>query len=424
MDLLHWRKDERSALDIRRDYNSRIQRFFQQVEVNLDSFIGEGDSLEKLFRWSASVNSARRYLSNRLSTEQRNCDIAEEERDRLRAQLHEANQELCGLHSEIKQLVLDHSDALDFEKAARRNEVNKIKQEYKDETNRLKGQLLVNQDDFKRWPDDKLKSRFKELQILISNITDPGRVELRVPRGRPLDIDFDPTGFLARAGGERAHVLFKSIIWVILDEHFFSLPYGFGVLGPATPENTLLGAYGSWYTALGGKVEPLPCIAEGLKVFHTDQLANGWRSATFQSLYSAIVSPTASNATAAQSSANIDAAVKRISQLFTAASQYFSNPSPIQDPEILQAARLARDIAVQFGVHPAHLRLVIPQHTDRVQIGSNYHDYRNGPSDIGSLVTVDLVTLPGLQKVGNGRGGLQGVLTIVPCEICTQTDAE
>jgi len=65
----------------------------------------------------------------------------------------------------------------------------------------------------------------------------------------------------------------------------------------------------------------------------------------------------------------------------------------------------------------------MPKRGQQIQIGDEYHDCYNGASDRGALCTVDLVRLPGLQKVGNGREDSQSVMTIVPCEVFVEASA-
>jgi hypothetical protein len=88
----------------------------------------------------------------------------------------------------------------------------------------------------------------------------------------------------------------------------------------------------------------------------------------------------------------------------------------IQD-EIHEMAKLGRDIALQFGIHPAQLRLLVPSHGEQIEIGESFHDCRDGDSNTGSIYVVDLVTAPGLQKIGDGRSDLNSSRTLAPCEI-------
>src|SRR5271154_7080687 len=89
--------------------------------------------------------------------------------------------------------------------------------------------------------------------------------------------------------------------------------------------------------------------------------------------------------------------------------------SEVED-EIRQMVNLAREIALQFGVHSAQLRLLIPNRGELVQIGEEFHDCEDGDCHRGSIYGVDLVIVPGLQKIGDGRSDMSSKRTIVPCE--------
>jgi hypothetical protein len=85
--------------------------------------------------------------------------------------------------------------------------------------------------------------------------------------------------------------------------------------------------------------------------------------------------------------------------------------------QIIQMTDLAREIALQFGVHSAQLRLSIPNRGEEIQIGEEFHDCEDGDCNRGSTCTVDLVVVPGLQKIGDGRFDMSSKRIIVPCEI-------
>ena len=78
---------------------------------------------------------------------------------------------------------------------------------------------------------------------------------------------------------------------------------------------------------------------------------------------------------------------------------------------------LGRDIALQFGIQPAQMQLVIPGHGEKIKIGERYHDCEDADSFKGKTQSVDIVTAPGLQKVGDGRSELGSQRAMVPCEI-------
>lgn len=158
--------------------------------------------------------------------------------------------------------------------------------------------------------------------------------------------------------------------------------------------------------------------------FYTSQEANEWRSVTFESAYGAIMSQHgstgATSATAQLSNTNVGEVKSRIIGIFQSLSQCSKPPFALPSEEnISTVATLARQIAYQFGVNTNQLRLLMPQHGDKVQIGAAYHDYHNGDVDASISVTVDQVFSPGLQKLPTGHGGGDSsAMTLVPCQIC------
>lgn len=89
--------------------------------------------------------------------------------------------------------------------------------------------------------------------------------------------------------------------------------------------------------------------------------------------------------------------------------------SEVED-EILQMVNLAREIALQFGVHSAQLQLSFPNRGEQIQIGEEFHDCEDGDRYKGSIFGVDLVIVPGLQKIGDGRSDMSSKRIITPCE--------
>lgn len=114
----------------------------------------------------------------------------------------------------------------------------------------------------------------------------------------------------------------------------------------------------------------------------------------------------------------MDEAIRRVMSFLIEISKLSGGSLNVDiENQILQAVILARDIGFQFGIHPAQLRLVTPSHGETVEIGAKFHDCEGGEEDRGRVYEVDLVTLPGLEKVGDGRSNTDSIFTIVPCEI-------
>lgn len=78
---------------------------------------------------------------------------------------------------------------------------------------------------------------------------------------------------------------------------------------------------------------------------------------------------------------------------------------------------LGREIALQFGIQSSQLQLVVPEHGKTIRIGESFHDCEDGDSGLRRTCEVDIVTAPGLQKVGDGRSDMEVQRAMVPCEI-------
>jgi len=115
---------------------------------------------------------------------------------------------------------------------------------------------------------------------------------------------------------------------------------------------------------------------------------------------------------------NIHQTVDRIMAILTEISRLSNNTvrREVED-QIRQFVNIAREIALQFGIQTAQLRLLVPNRGEEIQIGEEFHDCEDGDCYRGSACTVDLVIVPGLQKIGDGRSDMSSKGTIVPCEI-------
>jgi hypothetical protein len=157
--------------------------------------------------------------------------------------------------------------------------------------------------------------------------------------------------------------------------------------------------------------------------FQQSRIANNWRSSIFQCINEALMEATGkrddSNAPIATLiTENVNQAIARMTIVLEEVSILSGNRSPrVEIDELQQIVIQARELALQFGLHPAQLQLHMPRHGDEIQIGEDVHDCEDGDCDRGAKHIVDLVTLPGLQKIGIGRSDMQFKSTLVPCEI-------
>lgn len=114
---------------------------------------------------------------------------------------------------------------------------------------------------------------------------------------------------------------------------------------------------------------------------------------------------------------NVSQTTARITSVLLGVSKLSGSSPRSEMEEVQQIVHHARDLALQFGVHTAQLQLHMPEHGAEVQIGDEVHDCEDGDCDRGAKHFVDLVTLPGLQKLGDGRSDMQSKRILVPCEI-------
>jgi len=169
----------------------------------------------------------------------------------LEAQLAIAQRKIIRIENENESRKAQHREELDNMKSKYTTVTKKEKDIHGREVKKLVGQLLVNQDDNLGWTDDKLKFKFQQLQNLINSLVSPHNKEYRIPPDSQVDHILDPTGFLAHATKSKAYFLLQSTIWTILYEQFFSIPFGFGVLGEGEARKKLLDMFVSWAKLLG-----------------------------------------------------------------------------------------------------------------------------------------------------------------------------
>lgn len=170
----------------------------------------------------------------------------------------------------------------------------------------------------------------------------------------------------------------------------------------------------------------VPSGSDEFIVFSEDTMMNQWRTTSFQSISVSLtenkhesmgkVSPLVKLNTD-----NIQQTFNRIVGLFSEVSRLsHTSVSSEVESQIRQIIDLASQIGLQFGVQTAHLLLEVPESGEQVEIGVKYSDCEDGDCNKGSLCTVDLVTVPGLLKIGDGRSDKGVMRVIVPCEFYPQ----
>lgn len=195
--------------------------------------------------------------------------------DRIKALTLEHSKNMRNSNEEnsraLASLIQKHNDDLMkreayFARQSKNLETRHSKQvsQLEEDISKLTGQLLDNQDDNQGWPDDKLKFQFKQLQRLIETLTSPRNMELVIPPNQELGPGLDPTNFLGRVGRKKFHFMLKSMIWAILQEQFFSAPFGYGALGPDKGQIELLNVYRTWRKSFdeGAETGEITCRLE------------------------------------------------------------------------------------------------------------------------------------------------------------------
>lgn len=151
-------------------------------------------------------------------------------------------------------------------------------------------------------------------------------------------------------------------------------------------------------------------------------MARKWRSVTFQCINVAIMGSNERyqvefSPLAKLNADNIEQATNRILVILSEIAGLSNNSvgGEVED-KVRQVADLAVEIALQFGINSTQLQLIMPNRGEQVEIGEEFYDCEDGDCNKGASYTVDLVVLPGLQKLGDGKSDANSKRTIVPCE--------
>jgi hypothetical protein len=289
-----WLSSGESASDVRRRYDNRIEHFIRRQNGPRGSFLHPEEPLDALFAWIEGALREREMLQNtvlhntktihdyesdiqdlnaklgRLKTslansETRGRDI-EARNKALREKHMDETAKLVSQHAnsmrdtvnkytnQIKTMAANHDAQRQKTKKDHDAYIVQLKREHEVqiakkmiEIKQLVGQLLVNQDEDRAWPDNKLKIKFQTLQQIIGSVTSPNKnKELKLPKNMEPGPELDPTSFIASAGSSKFKFLLRSGIWEILHQQFFSAPFGFGAFGLGQAQREVLDAYFPW----------------------------------------------------------------------------------------------------------------------------------------------------------------------------------
>jgi hypothetical protein len=251
------------------EYEARINAFLRDKEGRPRRILSTGDHLEMLFKYTRGLyeeiptNRHERDVAVRARTDaEMKANLLRGEVQRLARQLATSQEQARDLSREKSELEVKHASTLqqiaiersrqtaqwETEKQVShlkyKSDIGELTLKHSNQVNKLVSQLLVNSDDNASWTDDKLKSRFQQLQNKIENIASPVRKELRV--SGPLNPQIDPTNFMGRVKSGKAYILLRSLIWSIYSEQYFSAPFGFGALGRDAGRKKLLDLFLTW----------------------------------------------------------------------------------------------------------------------------------------------------------------------------------
>ncbi|KAK3935292.1 hypothetical protein QBC46DRAFT_397856 [Diplogelasinospora grovesii] len=290
----------------------------------------------------------------------------------------------------------------------------------RDEYERAVASLKADAGDHIRQPvDSDLKRMFRELRLCIEVITEPFNLGVF---SLPQNSSLDPTQFLRREGKGMLRHLLRSIVWLKVVDGFFSAPFGFGAFGHGDGRKALTDLYSAWRRlfAYGKEGEPVPSADADYNIFGRNKDANRWRSATFQSIVSAVASEDGKKLSSDQAVVTpfVDNLAKVEQDILDMLNIVTNGQVGTEIKEkVSEIASLAGFLALEIGVHRACFGLSVPGRGESVQIGQEFVDCEDGDAARGEFETVDLVVCPHLFKIGDGRGDFTTLKSISPGEI-------
>jgi hypothetical protein len=283
-----------SASEVRNRYDSRIRNFMRCQNGPRGSRFNREEPIDALLSWIEGILRERETMQDTLTQNAKKIHEVESDVQDLNTKLGRlktslANAENRGKEMEARnkamrekhiddtaKLELQHVNSMrdtvnrftnqikamtaSYDAERRKTKKNhddqvvQLRREHKVEIDKknveigqVVGQLLVNQDEDRAWPDNKLKVKFDELQQIIGSVTSPKQNNaLRLPKNIAPGPELDPTGFIARAGSSKFKFLLRSGIWEILNQQFFSQPFGFGAFGLGHDQREVLDVHFPW----------------------------------------------------------------------------------------------------------------------------------------------------------------------------------
>ncbi|KAJ4168423.1 hypothetical protein NW754_010334 [Fusarium falciforme] len=426
-------KTEETAKSVKKAYRGRIRHFLDlaardellRSKLQRSGIVGE-DELGELFEWGKQAATEIAHLRDSLNEtiNERNYRVGELEKekatlyqqitglsdqlDRRNAELEQTTRRLEAKQAEMDQAVRKHYEQIDKLVLDHSRDLGILETRLNNEKRRLQAQLLVSGDKSQAWPDEKLRTQFRELCRIVDNATATIATTVDIS-SQVLSHHLDPDDSLRLVKG-RPHFWLRWRVWSVLQAGFFSLPFGFGAFGPDRGAAEITALYRAWRSRLDGSKDP--------DIFHSNEVANRWRSITFQTL-AAAATDGGSGSLIQLGHNNVTHVTEQVISLLAviAGTQLQGG----LQGEMRTAAGLAYELALQFGVNPARLVLLTAQRSQAVVIGGSngFIDCEDGEERRGQKVQVVMVASPGLQRIGDGRSETTQKHTVVPCEVFT-----
>ncbi|KAK4225798.1 hypothetical protein QBC38DRAFT_367931 [Podospora fimiseda] len=270
----------------------------------------------------------------------------------------------------------------------------------------LESSLVDNSDDFRPATDDSLRNKYQAIKLTIETISFNLGAITFLPGTR-----LDPGRFMEREG--EAVYLLQSIIWERLQEGFFSLPFGLGSLGPGEGKKRLLEMYVAYRRLAGvelpGAVPAQLIEQECIQVFRSDREANKWRSSTFQTIGTAVVSKKGTPASEIEKDTQFPFFKNRqqvLNSVKAVLNDVCVGVSQDMEEKVIDLVRLAGELALEFGVQRAELGFESPPRDSSIQIGRGFVDCVDDDKCKDQFKTVALAVSPKFYKTGDGRHDL------------------
>ncbi|KAK4165569.1 hypothetical protein QBC43DRAFT_315474 [Cladorrhinum sp. PSN259] len=336
------------------------------------------------------------------------------------AQLKTQHREYQVSFAEQKQF---YETAIRDREARHAGEMAAVQAQLKERILELEQELMNKPDDFSLGLDGSLKTKYASLKLTIETVTSPWNLGLLAGPDKLEKVD--QTGFLERAGGDQWPFLLRAMVWARIMNGFFAAPYGFGSLGSGEGGNSLLGLYRTWKKLLDSNGEVTE--QENFELFYQDKYANAWRSATFQSMLSAMEAAKVQDETLAEDSkpprhgiskcfednrSIVEAEIIEVISYFCA-----DDIGEEIKSQVVTAVQQASELSMAFGAHRAKVCFGIPKFGDVVEIGAEFIDCQDGDLKRGELETVELAVSPALFIIGDGKSDLTSVLCVQHGEI-------